>query len=499
MPITAFLGNEALVSTELSQADFDGLRGETQLQFRCGVRAIPRRSGAGFPHFYHQSLAECDFPHTNPETDEHRAIKSAIIRGALAAGWSAEEEFPNEDRTWIADVLVYNGSRRIAFEAQWSKQDDEQFRGRTDRYKDARMETVWFYRHADPHDVARHGLIPVQKRSDGIIVTHGTSEEDQQTIEDAVEAILRRTAWWKFPSSFPQVTVHRWFAVPCIACGVVNVCSIDRERRISCTRCLKLITSRMDADLAQARIAAAEAGFPEVANLAGTACGACEHQIGPWAIEVGQKVATFRHIHDSDGPLPAHWCIPGHEVNTYADAVSALTTPAAPRPATALLRSTHAAKVRKDIAEVERRLQKGAQSIREKQEEARKKEERKAFLASPAGEQWLRKKRSEEQSRRDKEAHRLRLAFAEQQRAEEERRTKEFAEAEAARSAAGQLTIRETHERTMLFRERLRLNGSAALDLVEQHGQLAERCPCTDCEDFRSRLSAHTINALFTT
>src|SRR5690554_325203 len=205
MPITAFLGNEALVSTELSEADFDGLRGETQLQFRCGIRAIPRRSGAGFPHFYHQSLAECDFPHTNPETDEHRAIKSSIIRGALAAGWSAEEEFPNDDRTWVADVLVTNGVRSIAFEAQWSKQDDDQFRHRTDRYKEARLETVWLYRHADPAEVARHGVIPVQKRIDGVIVAHGADPDDELTVEEAVEAILRRTAWWKFSRPSPQL------------------------------------------------------------------------------------------------------------------------------------------------------------------------------------------------------------------------------------------------------------------------------------------------------
>jgi hypothetical protein len=498
MPITAYLNDRAVVSTELAAEDFDQLRHGPPLQFRCGVRAIPRRSRAGFPHFYHQSLADCQFPHTNPETDEHRAMKSAVIRGAIAAGWAAEEEYPNDDRTWIADVMVSLGERRIAFEAQWSKQDDAQFQFRTDRYRQARMETVWFYRHADAADEVRHGLIPVRKRDDGVIVTVGADDKDGLTVEAAVTAILMRTAWWKFARDDVEETlVTEWSAVPCLGCGATNVRAVRAARISGCARCNHPGSRRVTADAAEVIAAAAEAAVEGPVLMTGTACGGCAREIGDWSIEVGASVANFTRSRAASGALAAHWCVPDHDVENYADVTRALTAPPSSNSRTTAPATTAATTVRKSVAEVRRRLEKAAHT----NQLAR---EKKAFMASPEGKEWLKKRREDENRRNmaellamrdDQESKRIERDYEAAIEQYARQRAFEFVEAQHAR--AGRRTLQDTHELTMLMRDEIRMDGTAAERLVAEHGQLDRRCLCSDCKGFRARLTAHTIEILF--
>jgi hypothetical protein len=490
MPITAYRDGVPIISTDITAEQFDELRNGAPLQFRCGVRAIPRRSRAQFPHFYHQSLAECHFPHTNPETDEHRAIKSAIIRGARAAGWHAEEEYPNEDRKWIADVLVTNGTRRIAFEAQWSKQTDEDFRFRTNRYKDARLETVWFYRHAAPADVVRHGLIPVRKGRDGIVVVEDADGGSDLAVEDVVAAILTTGAWWKFERTAPILTAARWSALPCLSCRTTNVNALPGEKIQACTRCAHTASESFPASIRLALMAADGAGLERFVSMAQTTCGSCGHDIGAWAIDVAVAVASFSLVQKDEGTLAAHWCVPDCSITTYGDLVRALIDHGNRQVRRYAPTTTPRPVVQREIAEVRRRLEKGARTLAEEKKRAE-------FMASPAGDAWLKKKRREEAAERNKIIQRRLTESMKLATLQRESAAADVEQREADLAAAGRQTIRDAHEMTLQLRDAFKVDAGDGARLAVQFGRLERRCLCPDCEDFRSHLSAHTIKVLF--
>lgn len=145
MPLTALLHGNVLRAPQLSATEWSALRG-ADLVMPCGARGIAKRSALGTRFFAHHPGEHCGVDH-KPESVEHLAAKEAIIGAALAAGWSAEDERRAPDGTWVADVLVSNGTRRIAFEVQWSHQHEEDYRSRTQRYAADGIETVWFARH----------------------------------------------------------------------------------------------------------------------------------------------------------------------------------------------------------------------------------------------------------------------------------------------------------------------------------------------------------------
>jgi hypothetical protein len=185
--------------------------------------------------------------------------------------------------------------------------------------------------------------------------------------------------------------------------------------------------------------------------------------------------------------LMAHWCIPGHDISRYSDIGPALTA-ATEAPSRAANPPTPAATVLRAVAEVKRRLDKGAEAMKR----AREKDE---FMASPAGVAWLKGKRSERQSRRDREeSERLRQM---QKRLEDAAARRPLRPREL--TAAETRALLRPHQLTMMFKNELRKDGMAAARLVAEHGRVEHRCPCPECEDFRARLSALTIAMLFAT
>lgn len=93
------------------------------------------------------------------ETPEHLFLKSLIVQAATEAGWNARTEVPSPDGSWIADTLLEKNGRTVAFEVQWSKQDDETYQFRQERYRQYGIDCIWLRRYRK-HEYA-HPQVPL--------------------------------------------------------------------------------------------------------------------------------------------------------------------------------------------------------------------------------------------------------------------------------------------------------------------------------------------------
>src|SRR5690554_1968493 len=109
----------------------------------CGQAGVPKTSRLGTQFFAHKPSVDCQLHEGGPESAAHLATKAAVARAAREIGWEAVIEFPAADRSWIADVLVTNGERTIAIEAQWAPQSLFDFERRQARYQAAGIECLW--------------------------------------------------------------------------------------------------------------------------------------------------------------------------------------------------------------------------------------------------------------------------------------------------------------------------------------------------------------------
>ena len=147
MPLVAVRQGERLEAhtfDDTAWVDLKATYRTTGLVMACGNPGYPKTSPRGMKFFSHFPNTDCQAHESGPETPEHLAAKAAIADAARAHGWTATIEYPADDRSWIADVLVENGVRRIAIEVQWSPQTPEEFARRQQRYEAAGLECVWF-------------------------------------------------------------------------------------------------------------------------------------------------------------------------------------------------------------------------------------------------------------------------------------------------------------------------------------------------------------------
>lgn len=106
----------------------------------------PRTSRLGLRHFAHRA----GMHGTNPESMQHQMLKAVIAHHLQEQGCTVDIEAPAPDASWIADVLTTSPTgARHAWEIQLSRQAEDEFRQRTDRYRDAGIETVWITPHTD--------------------------------------------------------------------------------------------------------------------------------------------------------------------------------------------------------------------------------------------------------------------------------------------------------------------------------------------------------------
>ena len=115
----------------------------------CGSGVVLRTSKLGTRHFAHAARGECT---SATETAEHLLAKMGIVRGIQDASWTALPEQIGRTASgeeWRADVLAVQGSKRVAFEVQWSRQTIDETRQRQNRYREAGVRGLWLFRQLD--------------------------------------------------------------------------------------------------------------------------------------------------------------------------------------------------------------------------------------------------------------------------------------------------------------------------------------------------------------
>lgn len=135
---------ESWVLTAEAWAELKASYRTAGLLMTCGQPGVPKTSALGTQFFAHKPGIDCGAHEGGPETAEHLRAKAIIAETARALDWEATVEYPADDRSWIADVLVKKGDQCIALEVQWSPQSNVDFRRRQTRYKEAGIDCLWF-------------------------------------------------------------------------------------------------------------------------------------------------------------------------------------------------------------------------------------------------------------------------------------------------------------------------------------------------------------------
>lgn len=142
---------------------------------------------------------------TEPETTHHVTLKRIIMETATAMGFNASVEHVHKDERqtvdWIADTYIERCSHwPLVFEVQWSKQSDEEFDRRTDRYHKDKVSVIWLDRHLKPDDlndwmhddkvpyIGRSLRLPLKQTDDGYKVYW---DGDWHSVSHTVCLILR--------------------------------------------------------------------------------------------------------------------------------------------------------------------------------------------------------------------------------------------------------------------------------------------------------------------
>jgi competence protein CoiA len=156
MPLRALLSGRDVVAPLLDDADWASLRADVKAKRLvldlpcCDASAFPRVSKLGTRHFVHRRGAGCP---GSGETFQHLWLKAEILAACEQAGWPAKPEVAAEG--WRADVLASRERKRIAFEVQWSRQDDPTIRFRQERYAADGIRACWLYRGDPPAPPSR--------------------------------------------------------------------------------------------------------------------------------------------------------------------------------------------------------------------------------------------------------------------------------------------------------------------------------------------------------
>lgn len=155
MPLKCFREHEPIFAFDVeTESAWDDLRrenaSERNLRLPCCDSGVTlRASKLGTKHFAHARRGACS---TAPETAEHLLAKRIVVEGIRQAGWTPATEAPGDSPglgAWVADVMAEKGTAKVAFEVQWSRQDDAETRHRQTRYQSAGVRGLWLFRQHD--------------------------------------------------------------------------------------------------------------------------------------------------------------------------------------------------------------------------------------------------------------------------------------------------------------------------------------------------------------
>lgn len=115
----------------------------------CDAAVALRTSKLGTRHFAHARIGPCT---TAPETAEHLLAKMSVVEAIRGTDWSPLPEQAGNTPSgeeWRADVLAVKGNTKVAFEIQWSRQDQTETERRQKRYAEAGVRGLWLFRQKD--------------------------------------------------------------------------------------------------------------------------------------------------------------------------------------------------------------------------------------------------------------------------------------------------------------------------------------------------------------
>lgn len=156
MPLRALAHDHELVAPLLDEVEWETLRADVRSKRValalpcCAASAFPRISKLGTRHFVHRRANGCAGA---GETFQHLWAKAEILRACAEAGWEARTEVAADG--WRADVLASRGGAKVAFEVQWSAQDEEAFGFRQQRYASDSIRGCWLFRGEVPSPARR--------------------------------------------------------------------------------------------------------------------------------------------------------------------------------------------------------------------------------------------------------------------------------------------------------------------------------------------------------
>lgn len=169
MPLRARVGDEEVVSLDVTPEVFNGFRGRRDLTMVCcDAPAVAKRSVKGLPFFAHGGRGTCS---AAEETAFHLQGKALIARAAREAGWHTDVEVAGQTpagERWRADVLCRRANVQVVFELQRSGITLATLRERQARYAASGVRAMWFMR---THERALAQPQPWQVQTPALYVT----------------------------------------------------------------------------------------------------------------------------------------------------------------------------------------------------------------------------------------------------------------------------------------------------------------------------------------
>lgn len=151
MPLKCLKNDTAVYAYELSEAGWIQLKEQNSREKLlrmpcCDAKVVLKTSALGTKFFAHARRGPCT---SAPETAEHLLAKVTILQALRQCDWHVVPEVPgltSDGQAWIADVLATKGSVSVAFEIQWSPQEEQETIRRQLQYASSNVRSLWLFR-----------------------------------------------------------------------------------------------------------------------------------------------------------------------------------------------------------------------------------------------------------------------------------------------------------------------------------------------------------------
>lgn len=204
MPLKAKINGQVVRAPLVAPDEWAAIQNQRPLVEMCCCTAKGyMRVRLGTQHFVH--LNRPDDCIWQPESPEHEALKTLVMRTLADAGWDADIEVPGPDRRWIADVLATKNRAKLAFEIQLSPITHAELFRRHRAYAECGVRGCWFVKGPVGRDFYGEPSTdePVFWLRQGVKAGDGTSDfmvsinpQHILPVDEAVRALLRKQFQW---------------------------------------------------------------------------------------------------------------------------------------------------------------------------------------------------------------------------------------------------------------------------------------------------------------